>query len=234
MERKLLREDIANPEEIPLLDNLECSIDMMISLNPKMCLKCENIFCQECVENWAKKSSDCPMRCKPFEHSTIENSILKFQINKIKLFCGYKFEGCKEIFLINEKEKHDQVCQYKPTQCIKCKKLVPKILLNEHYYKTCEKTQIKCNQCENNFSLNDFILHYENCVTNQNTKCRFCIKKIPSNKMGTHLEKCESKVDVCKICNMPDFAKRIEITHKHEKNENVDEIMSKNKLQSKD
>lgn len=239
MERKVNREEIANPEEIPLLDDLECTIDIMISLNPYICSKCENVFCQDCVVNWTKKSSNCPMRCSPFNYSLLENSILKTQINKIKLFCGNKSSGCKETCLVSEKEKHEKNCEYASVQCGKCKKFVPQKLLNEHYFKACEKMKIKCFVCQENFSVFDFLnLHLDFCFKNVKY-CEFCFGRLLTgssnvknkNAEKEHFSNCECKVDICKVCEMPELASKIEYTHKHESlnNENnySDEMISK-------
>jgi hypothetical protein len=231
MERKLNREEIANPEEIPLLDDLECTIDMMISLNPYICRKCENVFCRECIGNWTKKSSNCPMRCNPFDYTSIEKSILKTQINKIKLFCCNKSSGCIEICLVQEKEKHEKTCEYRSIQCNKCKSLVPEKIMNEHYYQACEKMKIRCNLCNENFNLYNFITHLEQCFK-KIQHCEFCFRRIlisnkNPNAVKEHFEKCLSKVDFCKICQMPEFSDKIEYMHKHDINANFDEIMSK-------
>ena len=47
---KIEKNEISNPEEILLLDSLECPIDNIIPLKPYMCSKCHTIFCKECIE----------------------------------------------------------------------------------------------------------------------------------------------------------------------------------------
>ena len=192
MERKLNREEIANEAQLPLLDSLECSIDMMISLNPYICKKCENVFCQECLSSWKKKSGDCPMRCSPFETTSLENTVLKTQIKKIRLFCVNKIYGCKETPLVFEKDNHEKNCAYQPINCPKCKIFVSKFDLNEHYLKSCEKMKIKCLLCEINFSLLDFFNHIKLCLNNF-SNCENCFKKINTNQINfqeEHFKNC--------------------------------------------
>jgi len=239
MEIKLNREEIANPDEIPLLDDLECTIDMMISLSPYSCRKCENLFCQECVKSWTKKSVVCPMRCSPFKYGPLENSILTTQINKIRLFCTNKSNGCKETCTIRDKEEHEKGCEYAPIECGQCKRYVCRKILNEHYFKACEKMKIKCYLCQESFSLFHFLsLHLEKCFK-QAQYCEFCFRRViissknlNSNALNEHVSNCECRVDICKKCHMPELSSKIENSHshKHDSNNNIsdnsEEMMS--------
>ena len=64
------REDLENM--------LTCSICSDLLVNPRQCSKCENNFCQECIEKWMKRSTTCPMRCSvpSFKESRQTNNIL--------------------------------------------------------------------------------------------------------------------------------------------------------------
>ncbi len=232
IERKLHREEIANPEEIPLLEDLECSIDMMISLNPYICKKCETIFCQSCVTLWKNKSQECPMRCKPFEYSLLKNSIMNTLINNIKLYCCNKNYGCDFICLIDEKEKHEKNCEYQLIECSKCKLFITKKILIDHFFKKCEKMKINCFLCNQYFNLYNFISHYEDCLKTIKN-CEFCFEKINLQKEDSiikHFENCENKIEICKECNIPEFSKIIKSRHSHINDLNQKEEIISNHL----
>jgi len=231
MEKKICREDIANENEIPLINDLECSIDMSISLNPLICRKCENIFCQDCAEKWKQKSNTCPMRCEPFEVKKVENTLYGAQLKKIRLFCGFADKGCKETPLHFEKEKHEKDCNYRPIRCPKCNIYgIPKFSLEEHMLTKCERLKIKCFICNNLKSLGEFMKHFEDCY-NISFRCEYCFSRINSlneAEINKHNENCVMKVQNCKKCKFPDFKKNLEKMHIHDKDVDDMEMQSKN------
>jgi hypothetical protein len=218
MEIKICREDIANPNDIKLINNIECAIDMSISLNPVICIKCENIFCKDCVDLWKKKSNTCPMRCEPFECKDLKNTLYGQQLKKIRLFCAFQKFGCKETPLNEEKEKHEKECTYRPIRCTKCKiDGIPKYLYEEHMLLNCGSFKINCFICKQEKSVGEFINHFKDCY-NISFPCEYCFYRInPLNKLDLdkHNENCVMKVDNCKICKFPDFEKNLKKFHAH-------------------
>jgi hypothetical protein len=236
MEIKICREDIANPNDIELLNHLECAIDMSISLNPVICLKCENIFCQDCVDQWKKKSNTCPMRCEPFDYKEVKNTLYASQLKKIRLFCAFQKNGCIETPLNEEKKDHEIDCYYRPINCNQCKvNGIPKILYEEHLYINCNSFKIKCLICKEDKSVNEFIKHFINCY-NISFPCEYCFHRIyPLNKsdLDNHNENCIMKVKNCKKCKYLINQKNLEEIHNHSENNNninYNEMKSKKNL----
>lgn len=196
-QEKLLIEDIANPEEIQLLSNLECPIDNMISINSFMCKKCETIFCQDCIENWKNKSKVCPMRCNPIELISVDKTIIKSQLNKIKLFCKYQSQGCFEKILIQDMVRHEKICDFRPAKCEKCQEQVPISMINSHIFENCHKNTIKCIICYKDLTLREFTLHLEVCMSNP-----ICIN---CGSYEANHQVCELKLIECPQCSFPDF-----------------------------
>jgi hypothetical protein len=57
---KIDPDEIANISNIPLLQSLRCSIDLIIPLHPVICSQCENVFCQDCLKEWKKNLKIVP------------------------------------------------------------------------------------------------------------------------------------------------------------------------------
>lgn len=237
-DRKFSKDEIANYYEIPLLEDLECRIDLMISMNPFMCKKCQTVFCQDCSLQCKKSLQECPMRCKPFDYVSLDNTILKSQINKIRLYCCFKAYGCQITPLVFEKEKHEKVCEYMSEKCLKCQATVSKAYLNEHHFRKCEKLKIKCLNCEVMSFIADYPAHLELC-TKKYTRCEYCYCKIliqqefindnDDNKRinnekdelfegyGSleHKKLCRMNISICGKCQLPEYSKLIATSHSH-------------------
>ena len=71
-------------------DEITCSICSNIKRNPKMCTKCQNSFCSNCIEKWEKKAKICPYKCENPEYTfcrIVNNLLLKLNFN-CKNNCG--------------------------------------------------------------------------------------------------------------------------------------------------
>lgn len=55
-----------------------------------MCTKCQNSFCSKCIDNWNKKSKDCPFKCNNPQYTIcrIINNLLSKLNFKCKNKCG--------------------------------------------------------------------------------------------------------------------------------------------------
>ena len=165
IEQKINIDDIANPQEINLLQHLECTIDYKISLTPVICTKCETIFCKNCMEDWKKKSNTCPMRCTPLQLYSPGEGLVKQQLMKIKLFCVNKIYGCNEEILIAEMKLHEKNCLYTPIKCDFClKDLIPKVFYAKHLLEECKHNLLRCISCDSLFYPSKFTEHLQKCV----------------------------------------------------------------------
>jgi hypothetical protein len=210
---KISIDDIVNQEELPLLNYLECPIDNLISLAPVMCKKCETCFCQDCIDNWKKKSNICPMRCNPMELITIDKTILKQQLDKIRLPCtNYKL-GCLSKLLIKEVQTHEKICEYKGIKCDKCGETVPMIGLLYHLYESCKKNTVNCFICNTAINLNNFLSHIQNFEVQLNM-CKICVQPLGGNSdsadlLSLHGKTCSLKLINCQKCKLPELQSEI-------------------------
>ena len=108
---KIEKNEISNPEEILLLDSLECQ-DNIIPLKPYICSKCYTIFCNECIEKYKEKSNDSPMRCSPFNIIEMKNLIINQQLNLIKVNCKFMKNRYSSKILLKEIKIHENYCNY--------------------------------------------------------------------------------------------------------------------------
>ena len=44
-------------------DSLTCAICSKILREPKMCMKCQKIFCKKCIDNYPNNKEKCPYNC---------------------------------------------------------------------------------------------------------------------------------------------------------------------------
>lgn len=72
-----------------------CSICLEIVLNPVMCSKCENLFCNDCITKFLKNSNKCPNRCFFIEKE--KNRMLKNILDILEFKCFYFKNGCSKI-----------------------------------------------------------------------------------------------------------------------------------------
>jgi len=202
MEFKINVEDVANPKEISLLNQLECPIDYQISFNPIVCVKCETIFCQNCIDDWKKKSNVCPVRCSPFEVYNPGESIIRQQLRKIKIFCGNKVHGCEEHILATEIKIHEKICQYTPLKCDLCgKDKIPKTHYMKHLLEECQKNIIKCISCDYFYSPENYTNHLRICCKNR-INCEYC-NDFHTNE--SEKNSCLYNIISCSKCQMPDL-----------------------------
>ena len=200
MEIKLSIEDIVNRDEIPLVETLECPIDSMISLTPVICKKCETVYCTDCINSWKKKSSECPMRCKPIELIECDKTIFKQQIDLIRVLCPNKEFGCFEKVLYREKLLHEKKCLYIPFKCDKCELKMATNSYISHLTESCDKSKLMCIYCSNHFNILFLSKHIEICFKNNlNSFCETCMK------IHKIKEECSLKVEDCEKCKMPDL-----------------------------
>ena len=191
---KIEKNEISNPEEILLLDSLECPIDNMIPLNPNMCSKCHTIFCKDCIEEWKKKSNDCPMRCNNFNVLEIKNSIINQQLNLIKVNCKFIKNGCKANILLKEIKLHEEHCNYRKIKCDKCNENIIFIERVNHLIINCEKNKIECYICKKLFFLKEIEKHIIKCQKDNFIDCDNCLNFHQRNK------NCIGEIQKCSNC----------------------------------
>jgi hypothetical protein len=101
-----IREDTIVEDAIYLSfkDSVICPICSNILINPVMCMKCQNVYCRKCIDEWSKKDNKCPNRCENpnYQRSLEKNNIL----SKLKFKC----ENCGEEVFYEKVKNHMDEC----------------------------------------------------------------------------------------------------------------------------
>lgn len=191
-------ESIINKIDEEKLNELTCSICKNLVWNSVDCSQCGKLFCQYCLKKSVKKLKNvCPMcRAKPFKSSHCK--ALKITFLDIKLKCPndsckenikyYDYvshlekcefkkyhcvnKNCNYENTLNNKddmESHFKSCKYRIINCEFCGKEMVANLLDKHQENDCLKFIIKCKNCFESMTREDYNnVHTENiCMKNQ-------------------------------------------------------------------
>ena len=82
-------------------EEVTCSICLDIKKDPLMCTKCQNSYCSNCINDWKKKSAQCPFKCN--EPSYTPARLVKNLICKLNFKCQ---NGCDKIIPYEKLEMH--------------------------------------------------------------------------------------------------------------------------------
>jgi hypothetical protein len=84
--------------------DVKCNLCKNIFINPIICMKCQNAFCQKCIDDWKKSNEKCPNNCDNPEYQKCLGK--KDILSKLKFICL----GCGNEIQYDEAEKHHQSC----------------------------------------------------------------------------------------------------------------------------
>ena len=75
---------------------------------------CQHLFCGECIQEWLSRQKSCPYCRKNITTTDLRQVLpaLKNILNKQKINCEYKSNGCKESVTIETLPKHLSSCSY--------------------------------------------------------------------------------------------------------------------------
>ena len=105
MEKYINKDTIIENELYKLFEfSVTCPLCKNIYIKPMICMKCQNIFCKRCIDEWSKNNEKCANNC---EFPQYINSIDKNEIlSKLKFNCV----GCGKEIEYNEGENHHNSC----------------------------------------------------------------------------------------------------------------------------
>lgn len=115
-------ENVIKDEIYQTLENsVNCPICTDIIIEPTMCMSCQNVYCQACINDWLQKSKTCPNRCK----NTNFNKSLSISelLSKLKFICS----KCDEVINYNDMTKHSLLdCKREKEEKLKKEKTIQK------------------------------------------------------------------------------------------------------------
>lgn len=199
---KIDPDKIANMNEISI--NFECPIDLLVSLNPVMCSKCFNLYCEDCSFTFKK----CPT-CYSADYQMLKttNTIVEYEINKIKVFCENKMYGCPFIGFVGDEKVHLIRCPYNVAACgeSNCGLYLCVSNYSYHYTNQCNGKRLKCYICGSLEYISDITKHLKIC-SELHLDCMNC----GLYHLKPDLDKCRFILQNCTKCNLPDIKKEIE------------------------
>ena len=87
-------------------DSVTCPLCLSIFIDPVMCMKCQNVYCRKCADDWSKKDSKCPNRCLEPKYQKC------LQKDEILSNLHFKCEKCKLTISYNKAKNHKDNCCY--------------------------------------------------------------------------------------------------------------------------
>ena len=165
----------------PLGDFYKCNICNKIMINPTDCENCGHSFCYECISK-----TKCPFNCEKKNLKPASNGITNL-LNNLKFKCVN--EGCDEIINYIDIKSHQNLCPYQKMICPnkECNEQILKKNLEKHIKDECKYTNIKCENCGNNFPRYQIQEHEKMCnLANQSINSSNSILNISGNNLNNN------------------------------------------------
>lgn len=191
------KERVKNIEKISVFEELiKCSICLEILANPYECDVCCSLFCEECILDWSKIKSTCPLKCPNFKLSKAKANTRKL-LNLLQVSCS-NYPNCNYVSDYWSIFDHEAKCEF---QKIKCPN-TPCIFeghfkeLKNHLMKDCESLTLECGFCKSKIKKYQFESHLEEHYKEKTfniLNCYFC-------ESSDNLRKCVCKKSICLKC----------------------------------
>lgn len=89
---------------------LICEICGKVLQSP-LATQCGHVYCQHCLEFWIEYYGICPKRCGEIEVDTLKKAPhIEKRILSLKVRCKYHKYGCRDLFSLADKHKHEKKC----------------------------------------------------------------------------------------------------------------------------
>ena len=119
------------------IEGLNCTICLVLKLNPMNCSSCGQIICRECIKQYNEKSDQCPYcRKSPVQYNEISKG-LKNSLENMKMTCIYYDKGCNDIIILKNYKDHIDKCKFQNNenvmkQCEFCRVEFPPLNFDNH------------------------------------------------------------------------------------------------------
>lgn len=103
-------------------EELLCPICSFILEDPVQAPDCEHAFCKDCISQWLKLQSICPVDRASIQITDLKPvpRILKNLLSKLKLNCDHASYGCTAYVRLENLNNHSQECEYNPKRPVMC------------------------------------------------------------------------------------------------------------------
>mmetsp|Transcript_36773 Transcript_36773/g.36399 ORF Transcript_36773/g.36399 Transcript_36773/m.36399 type:complete len:204 (+) Transcript_36773:275-886(+) len=119
-----------------------------------------------CLEEWGLNHNRCPNGCFKFNY-TRPAKVLGVQLNKLRIKCENKDNGCHKVLRYDEIQRHQQECEFSLVHCKNegCQVSVLRPAIGEHE-NYCEFEKKICEGCHEVVKKSEQAIH--NCFKNIN------------------------------------------------------------------
>ena len=132
------------------LEELNCSVCLLVLREPHLTSCCGNHFCQSCIEKINDGSQPCPL-CKETPFTTFLNKSLQRKVNELKIRCPLSEDGCTWTGTVGEAANHldpsNGNCEYVEVKCSLCSEEIQRKNILNHIRAECVKRPFTCAHC---------------------------------------------------------------------------------------
>ncbi|KAH9413319.1 E3 ubiquitin-protein ligase NRDP1-like [Dermatophagoides pteronyssinus] len=124
-------------EDCEISEELICSICTGVLEDP-LTTHCDHLFCNDCINDWLRDHHTCPIDRCPLRSCMLKRAprAIRNLINRLKIYCPYRMDGCKQTFCLEQFEQHRLQCSYNPDSMVQCKlycqRLIKRRDINQH------------------------------------------------------------------------------------------------------
>ena len=121
MESKFARERGHEEDhfELPVNENLTCSICLNVLNNPKSCRNNQHYFCFGCIGQHLENSHTCPKCMEELTPATLVEPprVLLNMILALRIKCNHRARGCPKYVQLDKLQNHVDHCGFGPATC---------------------------------------------------------------------------------------------------------------------
>jgi hypothetical protein len=159
-----------------LAEDYMCQICICLVNSPRMCDKCDKLFCDACLTKWLATNKTCPNCHLKFKEARIQRTV-KNTLEKFEIICPNS-PDCTEEFPCEKLEEHLKKCNF-------------------------SKIEAKCLGCNcliiTSTSRSEIINHVTSCPKIKEI-CDYCKKPIERASIKQHIQSKHKKIK-CEECN---------------------------------
>ena len=138
--------------ELPVNENLKCSICLNVLNNPKSCRNNQHYFCFGCIGQHLENSHTCPECMEELTPATLVEPprVLLNMILALRIKCNHSARGCPEYVQLDRLQNHVDQCGFGPMTCGNegCGAIVNRSDKVRHETELCNFRTIECSGCE--------------------------------------------------------------------------------------
>ena len=138
--------------ELPVNENLKCSICLNVLNNPKSCRNNQHYFCFGCIGQHLENSHTCPECMEELTPATLAEPprVLLNMILALRIKCNHSARGCPEYVQLDRLQNHVDKCGFGPATCGNegCGGIVNRCNKVRHETELCKFRTYECSGCE--------------------------------------------------------------------------------------